>query len=774
MDIAGAIMTHHPTGLKAVVAVVFVCLSITVPAASVSLATGTAHVESGYDGAERGGHDEVEVTGNDGARPGVVVGSPLPGHSEPDARSISYGATVTSVVDLEDPMMLESPAPNDDRAGTRHYEPLTFEGTAGEVVDANLSAPGAGTVLALRNPDGETIAVSANGAGDGPTRLVARLTTDGEYTFRVLGNNPMMTFRYSLSLSRVDHYDPNPESIDVGETVFGEISDDDRAAEQFNGPHDNITLSVRRGQRIRVRLDSPTAPDLRLYSPNGTLLTLSDWTEGKPADFTTELPYGGDYRLTVSGFGRSPPIAYRLSVSPARVETPPVPEERREDREYAEFEVRRAVLNTTTRYAGSPFELRAQIRNTGTVWGNFDASILAGRTQLGHIDEGIDFSRSEEVVASARISRPGTYPVFIGAEYVGQVRVLPRPEPTLSVSTRNELTRAIMNYSRANSTFDIPLAAASGTDRDFDRLHVRFGRDTRQLTILARERTIRSGQVALEEQYGSLPRGADPVRLLRLTRRFPGQDDGVVNADLSFRIAANALDHGVSDAVLYQARDGGTGWLAVDPTLVSATESTYRFRAPVTDSNTVILAERTPVFHVTNVSAETQTAQSGTQITVTAEVMNRGLAVGTEEVLLRLGEQTVTTRTVTLVPNETATIRFERTVNESGRHRARVGNQTVDFEVLAVSQQPTTTPTPTPTAAPTKTAAPVAERTVTALPSPTPDAVDDALAPILDISVPLLLLLGLSLVGGLALVVIGITGEGQAEEQLESGRNERE
>lgn len=672
-----------------------------------------------------------------------------------DVRSISYGQTVTSTVDTTDQMVLESPIPGRDRAGNWYYEPVTFEGSAGEVIDANLSAPGTGTVLVLRDSSGDKAAVTANDDGAEGAHLVHRLEQDGEYTIRVFGHTPMSTFEYDLSLTRVAHIDSNPESIDVGETVYGDIEETDSVAGGHGGYHDNVTLDVRRGQRISIRLDSAAGSNLWLYSPNGTLLTWDVTSApGETANVQTELPYGGGYTIAVSGSERPLPFSYRLSVSEARLETVEISEDRLEEREYAEFEVRRATLNTTTRYAGTPFELRATVANVGTVRGTFEANALAGRTQLSSVDDSIGAGQTEEIVLRSQIDQPGNYPIMLDHEYVGQVRALPRPEPSLSVSTLNATTRATINHTRVNSNFDVPLTAVTGTGSDFSRLQVRFDRATRMVTLLARERAIQSERV-VDEGRPPLPTGIRPIRMLSLTRRFPGSSSGIATAALEFSIDAGTLTRGAPDVVVYRMRDGGTGWTTVDPTLVSASETGFRFRAPVTGSNAIVLAERSAVFEVTNVSTSQQTVEAGSTVSVTAEVANRGLATASREFTLQFDDRQISTRWVTLAPNGTTSLTFQDSVGEPGRHRVTIGNETTTFEVRSVTET-TATPTATPTPVPVTTVAPAAEQTPGQSTPVTSEPPDSDPVAVTELPIVPLMLVIISMIAGSTLVVTGL------------------
>ena len=592
-------------------------------------------------------------------------------------KQLGYGNTMTSEIDSSDPTVFATPR-SGDRTGTWYYEPVTFEGEAGDVIHANLTAVGTETLLVLRNPAGETVATVTPANRREPSHLVTELDSNGTYTLRVMGRNPMTTFAYRLSLDQVVGFDSDPDEVDVGESVLGGISDDDPSANEVGGSHDNLTLAVRRGQRITVNLHSPAATQLRVYAPNGTRLwaTAADGP-GAAIERTLELPYGGEYRVTVSGPRADGPFEYWLAVDGHSRETVDISNIRLDNKEYAEFEVRETTLNTTTRYAGTPFEVTATVENTGTVRGRFDAVLRADQTKLALADDAIDAGRSGRVTVTGTVDQPGPYHVFISETYVGELQVLPRPETSVSISTANATIRTVVSHARTNGTVAVPLESATGADHDFERLALRFDRPVRRLSLNATERAAGTGDAAPD----SLPPGIRPLRVLSLDAAMPG--DGAVGDTVTLAldgsVSTTAADEPAYSVGLFRAAGGD--WTPVDPTSRNVTGAAYRFQAPVDATGTLVLGERVPAVRVTDLAAANGSAVMETPITVSANVSNRGLATGTRTVSLRIADGQVATRTVTLAPGESRTVEFTYAFESPGTYDVTVGDRSASVEV---------------------------------------------------------------------------------------------
>lgn len=128
-----------------------------------------------------------------------------------DLRSISYGETATGAIDADDP------------TGYRgNYEPVTFEGSAGDVVTIDMVSED-DPYLILLDPDGNEIA--RNDDAFGLNSRIARhtLPTDGEYTIVATSFGDRDTFPYTLRV--VKHFSAE-ELVPVVESVVGVANGD--------------------------------------------------------------------------------------------------------------------------------------------------------------------------------------------------------------------------------------------------------------------------------------------------------------------------------------------------------------------------------------------------------------------------------------------------------------------------------------------------------------------------------------------------------------------
>jgi hypothetical protein len=645
---------------------------------------------------------------------GVVAAEPT---ATADNRSGAVGETTVGAVDTTDATLLVAPARNDDRVGTWYYETVSFEGAAGQLIEANLSAPGADTVLVLKGPTGETVTVNENGGADRNSRVVARLPRDGEYRFLVTSRNRVNTFEYALSISELDRYEEDPGPIRVGQTVTGSIEESDSSLPRFDGHYDNVTLDAERGQRIAVQLDSPAASSVRIIRPNRERLNVDTQdTRGRTASFLTELPSGGEYTIVVGSKDDDSSFPYRLSVENRDIETVELSREKRyarDRKEYSEFEIGRTTINTTTAYVGTPITVRASVTNTGTVEGDFTGILIADRTRIASTVEDIEPTATETIEITGSLNRSGEHFFFIGPEPIGSVNLLPRPEPELVVSDSDDTTRATLSHGQTNATYEVPLAGSGTTVVDFDRLSVRVDTTTRLLRIDATDRSAPDGTLR-ESPTASLPTGAYPLGGLHVETARSVPDSAVGALTVDFRVLRYALDGSAGDVELYYAADGSSEWRPAGATLTDETAGSYRFAATVNRSGEFVAVERRPAITVENVSADTATVPVGTNFSVFGDVSNEGLRNGSHEIALTTNGRVMATRTVQLDVNESKRIRFRTALDSPGEYQLRVGNESTPASVTVLDRVTATAvdgPTDVSSAAddPTPTPAPAAE-----------------------------------------------------------------
>jgi len=110
-----------------------------------------------------------------------------------DLRGIDYGETREGAIDSGDPE-------SDTYRG--NYEPVTFEGSAGENVTIDMTSED-DTYLILLGPDG-TIVAENDDYDSLDSRVEASLPSDGTYTIVATSFSPRATFPYELTLERTE------------------------------------------------------------------------------------------------------------------------------------------------------------------------------------------------------------------------------------------------------------------------------------------------------------------------------------------------------------------------------------------------------------------------------------------------------------------------------------------------------------------------------------------------------------------------------------------
>ena len=126
-----------------------------------------------------------------------------------DLRTLTYGESATSYLGSADPTTTDPL--EQGRDGTWYYEPVTFDGEAGDRVHIEMST-GVNAVLQLVNPDGDVVAVNDNCDGDTLDACITQeLGATGEYEIRATFYKPENTHLYTLSLDRVEGESDSPE-----------------------------------------------------------------------------------------------------------------------------------------------------------------------------------------------------------------------------------------------------------------------------------------------------------------------------------------------------------------------------------------------------------------------------------------------------------------------------------------------------------------------------------------------------------------------------------
>ncbi|MFD1644417.1 alpha/beta hydrolase [Haloarchaeobius litoreus] len=234
-----------------------------------------------------------------------------------DLRSISYGQTLSGEIDESDP---------DGYRG--HYEPVTFEGDAGDVVTITMTS-GDDPYLQLLDPNGTRVAHNDDhrDLDDWNARIERyELRESGEYTIVATSFSSYDTFPYELSLERVETgggggSGTDLRSIAYGQTRSGEIDWDDPTG--YRGNYEPVTFEGEAGDEVTITMTSDGDPYLQLLDPSGDLVAENDddWDLG---DYDSrieghELAASGEYTIVATSFDSDASLTYELSLE--RVET---------------------------------------------------------------------------------------------------------------------------------------------------------------------------------------------------------------------------------------------------------------------------------------------------------------------------------------------------------------------------------------------------------------------------------------------------------------------
>ena len=198
-------------------------------------------------------------------------------------------------------------------------------------------------------------------------------------------------------------------------------------------------------------------------------------------------------------------------------------------------------------------------------------------------------------------------------------------------------------------------------------------------------------------------------------------EDGGTVTDATFRFSASPgyLDErGTALDRLVVRRNDGTGWDSLDPDSVGMRNGRAVFEAESPGFSTFVVGVGTPAFRVTDASLDRTTVAPGESVPVAVSVTNEGQAAGEWTVPLTVDGDRVASRTVSLAPGESTTVRFDVSVDSPGQYA--VGADGNDAGTLAVEADPSTAAaTDTPSGTPEST-----EST-----EPTVDATDGTAAP---------------------------------------------
>jgi len=237
-----------------------------------------------------------------------VIGSGNPDAGGENLRDIRIGESASGQIDTSDP-----------QAGFLRgfYEPVTFEGRAGQSVTIDMESREGDTYLMLYGPDGDRIAFNDDFEGLN-SRIETTLPDNGEYTIIATSFSDDDTFSYDLSVSEGGDGGPvnatDLRSISYGETAEGEIDEQDPESNIYRGYYEPVTFEGSAGDDARIEMTSRDDTYLILLAPNGTVVGENDDYRGLDSRIDAELPTDGQYTIIATSFSRRATFEYELSL----------------------------------------------------------------------------------------------------------------------------------------------------------------------------------------------------------------------------------------------------------------------------------------------------------------------------------------------------------------------------------------------------------------------------------------------------------------------------
>ncbi|MGM0591971.1 MAG: hypothetical protein ACQETI_10165 [Halobacteriota archaeon] len=228
----------------------------------------------------------------------VYEGLPRDGH-------VSYGENVSGTVDASDRYL-------DDYDFRGYHETYAFNGSAGDVVSAELRTPDnldTDTQLTLLDEDGEEVTAGFANADEGNAVITREeLQSDGEYLL-VVTNADSYSGDLDYTLSVYEGL-PAQATLEYDDEVSGNVTTSDRylTGTNFDGYHDVYAFDGSDGDVVNVTLTPTSQNDavskVVLIDPSGDRVTYDngDSTTGVATITEEELSATGTYRVVVTDY----------------------------------------------------------------------------------------------------------------------------------------------------------------------------------------------------------------------------------------------------------------------------------------------------------------------------------------------------------------------------------------------------------------------------------------------------------------------------------------
>jgi hypothetical protein len=222
--------------------------------------------------------------------------------------TIGAGETVTGTLEQGDRQM-------EDGA---YYDAYVIRGRPGETLLVRMTSDDFDTRLHWGRGDGADWEEEAENddSGDGTnSRLVVRLGREGEYQLRAVAFEEDDEGQYELRVTAMSA--PTPGRIRVGETIQGELDENDHEGE--NGYEDHYVVTGAPGSQITIFAESDELDTYLEFGPmrNGQLdVSASDDDSGRGtnSEVVAEFAENGVHHVVVRSFSGEEMGAYTLRV----------------------------------------------------------------------------------------------------------------------------------------------------------------------------------------------------------------------------------------------------------------------------------------------------------------------------------------------------------------------------------------------------------------------------------------------------------------------------
>lgn len=588
---------------------------------------------------------------------GVVASAP----ATDDTRTITYGETVSGAVDSVDPIR-SNPTKN-SHSGDWYYEPVSFEGEAGDVIDVRVFAP-TDTSLILVGPDGQRITWNEDGRDGNNSQILHRLEENGTYTIQVTSHFPEDTFEYLLSLDRRET--TQSSSIAPGETVVGTVDETNDESVRFNGRYEEITIDGTAGQEVELTHSSTVDSALYLEEPGG-LIVAEDVAPyaGQDATLSHRFEQDGTYTVIVASGDPDGEFSYELTAK-AVTEDEQTDAERNESNDEttdsstddgsnhhagtgldgsaeANLRILDAGLNQTSTTLGSSVEYTVTVANYGEESGTFDRPVLVDGQATTRVNETVGPYRLRTVTVSMTPNRTGQFEVALGDESPETLTVVP---PTTAAGN----TVAVSNDTQMG--FEANTSAGDAVEFVFDT--PRTDATLQSVSVESAE----AGTLWLEAvQTRNLTAGGPPAEGVSVVNGYvlrPSLQSGgnttespIRNGTVTIAVDRASLgDTAEANVVLYRYDEATDDWIPLRTTRVGSNDDTVTYRAQTTQFSEVAVGTVDPI-STTGSLSKTAIGDDET-VTVRATVRNNGSAEIERTVPITVDGDTVTERSVSV------------------------------------------------------------------------------------------------------------------------------